>query len=345
MIDLLVVGGGPAGLAAAIHAARAGLSATVLEPRATPVDKACGEGLMPGAVRALARLGVAVEGRPFHGVRYLEAAGPRSAEARFRTGHGLGVRRTVLHAALAEQADRLGVRRLPVRADGLTPLPDGVAVGELTCRHVVAADGLHSPLRRALGLHRPPAPTGGSRPARYGQRRHFAVRPWSDLVEVYWSRHAEAYVTPVADGTVGVAVLGTERLPFDRQLAAFPKLLERLGDAPGGPVRGAGPLRQQAAARVRGRVLLVGDAAGYLDALTGEGVALALASAEAAVAAVAAGRPADYERAWHRATRPYRLLTAALLTARRHPAVGPRIVPLAAALPPVFRAAVGLLAR
>ncbi|MFJ1757066.1 NAD(P)/FAD-dependent oxidoreductase [Kitasatospora sp. NPDC088134] len=342
MIDLLVVGGGPAGLATAIHAARAGLSVTVLEPRATPVDKACGEGLMPGAVRALARLGVAVEGRPFHGIRYLEAAGPRSAEARFRTGHGLGVRRTVLHAALAERADRLGVRRLPVKADGLTPLQDGVAVGELICRHVVAADGLHSPLRRVLGLHRPPA---GRRPARYGQRRHFAVRPWSDLVEVYWSRHAEAYVTPVADGTVGVAVLGTERLPFDRQLAAFPALLERLGDASAGPVRGAGPLRQHAAARVRGRVLLVGDAAGYLDALTGEGVALALASAEAAVAALAAGRPADYERAWRRATRPYRLLTAALLTARHHPSLGPHIVPLAAALPPVFRAAVGLLAR
>jgi flavin-dependent dehydrogenase len=343
VIDLLVGGGGPAGLATAIHAARAGLSATVLEPRATPIDKACGEGLMPGAVRALERLGVEVEGRPFAGIRYLSADGARTAEARFRTGPGLGVRRTALHAALAARADHLGVRRLALRADGLMVHQHTVTVGELTARHLVAADGLHSPVRRALGLHRP-APA--RLPARYGQRRHFTVRPWSDLVEVYWSPRAEAYVTPVADGTVGVAVLGSERLPFDRQLSAFPALLARLGDAPpAGPVRGAGPLRQRAAARVHGRVLLVGDAAGYLDALTGEGVALALASAEAAVRCLAAGRPAAYERAWHRTTRPYRLLTAALLTARHHPRLGPRIVPLAAALPPAFGAAVNLLAR
>ncbi|GAA2747996.1 NAD(P)/FAD-dependent oxidoreductase [Kitasatospora cinereorecta] len=341
MIDLLVAGGGPAGLATAIHAALAGLDVVVAEPREAPIDKACGEGLMPSAVRPLRELGVAVSGRPFHGIRYLEADGERRAEARFRTGPGLGVRRTELHAALAARAEELGVRRVPLRLEFPAQTEHAVTVGGLTARHLVAADGLHSPLRRALGLHRPTPP---GRPARYGLRRHYAVEPWSDLVEVHWSRSSEAYVTPVADGLVGVAVLSSERLPFEAQLARFPQLAARLPASAATRVRGAGPLRQRVSARVAGRVLLVGDAAGYLDALTGEGVAVALASARALVACLVEGRPQAYERAWRRASREYRLLTASLLWARRQPVLAERIVPLAAALPPLFRAGVNLLA-
>ncbi|MEV4612641.1 NAD(P)/FAD-dependent oxidoreductase [Kitasatospora sp. NPDC049258] len=343
MIDLLVAGGGPAGLATAIRAAQAGLEAVVAEPRPAPVDKACGEGLMPSAVRALGELGVSVPGRPFHGIRYLDAAGPGpGAAAEFRAGPGLGVRRTVLHAALARRAEELGVRVLPVRVREFRQSRFTVTAAGLTCRHLVAADGLHSATRHALGLHRPPDP---AIEPRYGLRRHYAVAPWSELVEVYWSARAEAYVTPLGAGLVGVAVLTCDRAPFEEQLGRFPALAARLaGAAACTAVRGAGPLRQGARARVRGRVLLVGDAAGYLDALTGEGVSVALASAEALVRCVAAGRPEQYERAWRRASRSYRLLTGTLLWARRQPLLAPRIVPAAAGLPGVFRAGVNLLA-
>src|SRR3978361_980630 len=98
MIDLLVAGGGPVGLATALYAHRSGLSVVVAEPRAGASDKACGEGLMPGAVHALSDLGVSVEGTPFRGIRYV--SGGRRAEAAFRDGCGLGVRRTTLHRAL-----------------------------------------------------------------------------------------------------------------------------------------------------------------------------------------------------------------------------------------------------
>ncbi len=339
MIDLLVAGGGPAGLATAIHAALAGLDVVVVEPRATPIDKACGEGLMPGAVRAARRLGIDLPGQPLRGIRYLD--GEHRAEAPFHVGPGLGVRRTALHAAFAERAAALGVPVVRGRVETVTQHEDAVTAAGFTARYLAAADGLHSPVRRSLGLHREPAP--GARP-RYGLRRHFGVAPWTDHVEVHWSPRAEAYVTPIAPALVGVAVLTADRLPFDRLLPRFPALASRLAAGRATPVRGAGPMRQAAGARVAGRVLLVGDAAGYLDALTGEGIALALACAPHLVACVTADRPQDYDRAWRAASRRHRLLTASLLWLRHRPALAPRIVPVAARLPALFGALVNQLA-
>ncbi|WP_328727246.1 NAD(P)/FAD-dependent oxidoreductase [Streptomyces sp. NBC_00259] len=341
MIDLLVAGGGPAGLATAIHGALAGLDVVVAEPRPTPIDKACGEGLMPGAVRALGTLGVRVTGGPFHGIRYVDGVTGDTAEARFRSGHGIGVRRTVLQPALAARAAELGVRIVPQRLDRVLQDERQVTAGGLTARYLVAADGLHSPIRRALGLCAPPGPR---RAARYGLRRHYAVAPWSDLVEVHWSARSEAYVTPLAPGLVGVAVLTAQRAPFDAQLDCFPALRARLTAGAASAVRGAGPLRQGVRSRVAGRVLLVGDAAGYVDALTGEGLTLALTAAGELVRCVRAGRPEAYEHAWRRLSRSYRLLTGSLLRARENPYLAARIVPLASRLPRVFRAGVDLLA-
>ncbi|MEU8707747.1 FAD-dependent monooxygenase [Streptomyces sp. NPDC048565] len=336
MIDILVAGGGPAGLAAAIRAASAGLEAVVVEPRPTPVDKACGEGIMPSGVAALRALGVTPAGRELRGIRYVE--GPRHAEAAFRGAPGLGVRRTELHAALHRRAQELGVRVVTGRVTRVHQGADSVTAAGLTARWLIAADGLHSPLRRALGLERP-----SSAPRRYGLRRHYSTAPWTDLVEVHWSRHGEAYVTPVGECLVGVAVLSRHRRPHEEHLSAFPALAHRLGGLTAGPVRGAGPLRRTASAPRAGRVLLAGDAAGYVDALTGEGIALAAATASAAVDCLVAGRPEAYPAQWARLTRRHRLLTGALLGAAGHPWTAGLIVPAAQRLPPLFTAAVRAL--
>jgi flavin-dependent dehydrogenase len=382
VIDVLVVGGGPVGLATAIRCAMAGLSVTVAEPRSAPIDKACGEGVMPAAVRRLAALGVAPEGYPLRGIRYRDDR--HQADTRFSHGDGLGVRRTVLHAALGERAAALGIPVLRARVTGFERHRDHVTAAGITARYLVAADGLHSVIRRLLDREphgpcsgmdgRSPAPGLAPRPGhhqrgsgapapRYGLRRHYRMAPWTDLVEVHLSPGAEAYVTPVAPDVVGIAVLfARDGTPaevtgapgngdggprgFETRLSAFPALRGRLaGVAPASGVRGAGPLRQEVRRRVYGRVLLVGDASGYLDALTGEGIGVGLAQAEVLAACLAAGRPEDYERAWHKVSGPAWRLTAGLLWSRNQPLLSARIVPAAQHLPWLFAAIVNRVAE
>jgi flavin-dependent dehydrogenase len=338
MIDVLVAGGGPAGLATALYAHRAGLSVAVLEPRAAPVDKACGEGLMPAAVQVLAELGLDPPGRALRGVRYVD--GDHSAQALFPAAAGRGVRRTVLAGCLREAVAERGIAVHRAAVTEIAQEDDRVRVGEWAARYLVGADGLHSTVRRLAGLGLPPRP-----PARWGLRRHFAIAPWSELVEVHWCPRSEAYLTPVAHDQIGVAILSSDRASFDEQLARFPALARRLPAGAGSKVLGAGPLRQRTRARVAGRVLLVGDAAGYVDALTGEGITVGLTAARALVECLSVGRPADYERRWSRESRRYRALTAGLLWTAGRPVLRRGIVRSAAAAPRVFGLVVSQLAR
>lgn len=344
--DLAIVGGGPIGLVTGILAAQSGLSVAVLESRADPIDKACGEGLMPRAMERLAEIAVEPVGRNFDGITYLDAAGDRRAYAPFQGDPGRGVERIVLHEALTRRSKEVEVQRLPGRVVSVSQ-DDGSATAHcanglsLTARYLVGADGLHSTVRREIGL----AAKVSAYP-RYGLRQHFLTKPWGTSVEVYWAPESEAYVTPVSDDVVGIAILGGRGAkPFKERLAEFPALTRQLGDARKlGTVLGAGPLRQAVKGRVRGRVLLVGDAAGYVDALTGEGLAVGFASADALVSVIRTGRLTDYERDWRRITRDYRWLTQALVTSTRHRSLRQRVVPAAARLPRVFAAAVNSMA-
>ncbi|MCU1402270.1 MAG: monooxygenase [Microbacteriaceae bacterium] len=337
-VDLLVVGAGPVGLAAAIEARMLGLTVAVVEQRDTPIDKACGEGLMPGALPALARLGVSVEGRPLLGIGY--RSGATRVDHRFVAGNGLGVRRTSLQAALTARAVSLGVDFVQAKVLSLRQDSDAVVAADVAARYLLGADGLHSTVRSLAGLEAR-LPTD----RRFGLRRHFAVEPWSDLVEVHWTPVAEAYVTPVSDGIVGVAILGKRGLGYSEALAAIPAIASRIAGADAvSTLRGAGPFRQRTSARRAGRVLLVGDASGYVDAITGEGIRVGLAQAHAAIECIAADAPERYEREWSRRTRDFRMLTVGLVALAGSP-LRSAIVPTAAALPGVFGAIVERLAR
>jgi len=292
--DAVVIGGGPAGLAAAIAARQRGLDVAVVERLAPPIDKACGEGVMPEGVALLARLGVDLEalaGAPLVGIEFI--GGEVLARAHFRRARGRGLRRTVLHAALVRRATELGVEllwRRTVRGLG----SGGVLLddGPLAARWILGADGMNSAVRRWAGLDAPPAR------ARVGIRRHFEIAPWTDLVQVYWADGAEAYVTPVDARAVCVAVLADAPVPhFDAALARFPALAARLGSAaPLGESRGSGTVFRRARGVVAGRVALVGDAAASADAITGLGITLAARQALLLADGLAREDLSSYER-------------------------------------------------
>ena len=332
--DLLIVGGGPGGLAAALHARRHGLSVIVAEPRPDPIDKACGEGLMPGGLAELKSLGVDPAGMPFRGIAYVSER--HRAEATFRGGSGLGVRRTTLHGALASRAKEEDTEWIQTKVTSVEQDAHGVTAAGVRAKWLIGADGLHSAVRRAVGIKA----TAGT-PRRYGVRWHYKVQAWSEFVEVHWSPLGEAYVTPVEPDLVGVAILSRGQ----PDLAWFPGLARQLKGADCGQARGCGPLRQVVSRRVEGRVLLVGDAAGYEDALTGEGMSLAVKQARAAVEAIVGDGPASYEAAWHRVTRSYRLLTRGLVLATTPRTVRRMVVPAGQLLPGAFRYGVNILAH
>jgi flavin-dependent dehydrogenase len=323
--EIAVVGGGPVGLATAIFARRRGLEVTVFDRRRPPIDKACGEGLMPDGVELLQQMGIDVGSLgavPFSGIRYLDRE--ESAEGRFSKRSGLGLRRTVLHSALTERARQCGADlRWGVGVKGLEGRILLTSKGLVEARWIVGSDGLHSRVRELSGLK---VHVGKRR--RYGVRRHYSVAPWSRLVEVYWADGCEAYVTPVDEGEVGVALLWSDRKArFDDLLTCFPRLAQRLESAESSSRdRGAGPLAQRPERVHRGNVALVGDAAGYLDAITGEGLALGFHQAKAVVQAIEDGRLASYQREFDRLVAWPFFLIRCLLFVERHPRLRRRLI-------------------
>jgi flavin-dependent dehydrogenase len=361
--EVVVVGGGVAGAATAAGLARWGHEVILLDRAAFPREKACGEGLMPHGVSALAALGVLDDvlrtqpGR-FTGISW--QVGEVAAVGRFPGGRaGLGVRRGRVDAALHAACRRDGVDlREGIRVRHLSGEAGDRVVhtdaGPLRCRAVVAADGLHSPIRRQLGLQAPPRGR-----VRYGARVHVALRPGTpdrDLVEVFSGEGGELYLTPTGPGEVNVALLlerdAARALGAGREDAfwslvrAFPPVRERLAGATAvSALRVVGPLRQAATTPVADGVLLVGDAAGFLDAITGEGMSLGLAGAALASRVLSAGlrtnrlRAVDlsaYASGLARSSRDQLWLTGLLLWGIRHRTLAQRVVANLARHPDLF---------
>jgi flavin-dependent dehydrogenase len=373
--DVLIAGAGPAGCAAAIACARRGLEVLLLDRARFPRDKACGEGLLPSGVGALAELGLLAavrrESTRLGGVGFqLDEINGVVVEAAFSDADGLppfglGVRRVTFDALLLQAARAYPTVTVLEGVDAHGPLyvNDRVvgletSVGAIRARVVVAADGLRSKLRTALGLAKRPRP---HERARVGLRVHLRVAslPFGSRVRVLIGPRLEHYLTPIGPHELQVAVLGT-RGDFAAHKLSATTLDDHLGrHRMLGPLLdgaafldrplGAGPFHQRVRSVVTDGALLVGDAAGYVDAITGEGIgaalrqglaagntlALALTSAPRR-APITAAVLAPYARAHAAITRDSDRLTKIILFLARHHGLARRAVQSLARQPALF---------
>ena len=363
--DIVIIGGGPAGLAAATILGRKGIRVTVLDRQNLPADKVCGEGIMPPGVRILSEIGALplISSQDFHplaGISYRTNGGAQ-ARAEFEDGPGRGIRRPALSRALrtVSSAQPSVVIEDGVRVTGVTRTNEGMVVSckersPINCRLVIGADGLRSRVRQWAGLR-------GRRPkrSRFGIRQHFRLQPWSRFVEIYCGPSVEAYVTPCGPRNVGVAILWEPRRGarfetrgglFRSLLASLPELHDRLKEAqPANSPRSVGPFEQHTRQRTTEGLCLLGDASGYLDPCTGEGLTLSFKQAQALGDCLPAAlenfgsgpvpRSAlePYEADWNRITRSYFLCTRFLMACQRRPGTFDRLLRLVARRPDVLR--------
>jgi flavin-dependent dehydrogenase len=292
---------------------------------------------MPDAVAALEELGVRFapgETTPFRWIRFIEDGTRTSVAAAFPGRCGLTVRRTVLHAALAQRAAEVGATLAWGARITVLGFRQFACDGHpIAARWIIGADGEGSQIRKWAM----PEPARHEQ-TRFGSRQHFGVRPWSDFVEVYWGRSCQIVVTPVGTEEVGVAVTSRHAyMKIENALLEAPELAERLAGARASTrERGAPCALRRLNAVHSGCIALIGDASGSVDPLTGEGLGLAFRQADALTDAMRAGRLEEYERAHERIGRVSRRMSRFLLWMDAYPWFRDRVLRAFAAEPQLF---------
>jgi len=292
--EVIVVRAGPAGIVAAIAAQKRGLRVIVLDARRPPIDKPCGEGILPQGVAALKTLGVSLAADiafPFQGIRFVDA--DYSVRADFPVGTGISVRRVKLHQLLVNHAMEAGVEfRWEARVTQIDRHAVTTPLERFSYEWLIAADGQNSQVRKWAGLE-----PGATQRKRFGFCIHFNLKPWSDVAEVHWANGCQIFITPMKGHEVGVAVISRDpQLRFAKAISRFPFLAEKLcGVEPTTRELGDATGLRILPKVTSGRVALIGDASGTVDAVTGHGLSLSFQQAIALAESIEHRNLAFYE--------------------------------------------------
>jgi 2-polyprenyl-6-methoxyphenol hydroxylase-like FAD-dependent oxidoreductase len=246
------------------------------------------------------------------------------------------MRRTVLHRLLVERARAVGVSMVwgaPVtKQDSVSAEIEGRRV---FFRWLVAADGIHSIVRRRAGLD-----SNWRRRVRgrFAFRRHYAVAPWTDLVEVHWGRDCQMIVTPTSRDEICLALFTSDhRVRIGDALEQFPSLARRIRGACGTSVEsGARTALARSRFVVRGNVALAGDAACSIDGIAGQGLSLAFQSAIHLADSLAREDLRGYAAAHRKITHMRVRITRLMLLMARYPWIRKRTLRMFAARPAMF---------
>jgi menaquinone-9 beta-reductase len=319
--DVFVVGGGPAGLATAIAARSHGLSVLVVDGAVPPIDKSCGEGLMPDGVEALQNLGITIpehEAYVFRGIRFVDDGAV--AESAFPRGTAYGIRRIHLHRVMSDHAAACGVHMLwRAAVTGIHPEGAMVAGNLVRARWVVGADGTSSRVRKWANLDRQELAIGSSK-LRFAFRRHYRIPPWTDFMELHWGEQCQVYVTPVSREEVCLALISSDpKLRLAEALGQFPELRARLEGAEyASSERGAITVTRRVRRVYRDSSVLIGDASGGVDAITGEGLSLSFRQAALLGECLASGDLMRYQRGHRTLSRRPTLMARLMLSMADH---------------------------
>jgi flavin-dependent dehydrogenase len=263
-----------------------------------------------------------------------------AAEAPFPARYGVGVRRTTLHRIMTERAKSLGVDflwRTPVT--GISGESVHLGNRKVRAEWIVGADGGYSRVRRWAGLD-----AHYRKNFRYAFRRHYRITPWSDRMEVHWGPRCQVYIAGVNEEQTCVGLISHDlKLRLDEALYDFPELKARLKSAESSSAeRGELSVTRTLKRVCRDKVVLIGDASGSVDAVTGEGLSLGFAQALLLAECLRDGDLKRYQREHRRLALRPQLMARLMLTLDERPRLQRRTLQVFLRRPEIFRRLVSL---